>query len=140
MTGNESLARELVQDTYLNAWKNLASLSDIQKMRGWMFAILRNQFTKQIRTEARKVPTSDQVERVAAIPAAKNESHEMLHEALGQLDEKYKLPLLLVAMEQISVEEAAAILDLPRGTVLSRMHRGRQKLKEVLVRMNVSPN
>jgi len=136
MTGDESLARELVQETYLNAWKNLGSLSDIKKIRGWMFAILRNQFTKQIRAESRKVPTSDQIERMTAAPATINESHEMIHEGLAQLEEKYKLPLLLVAMEQISVEEAAEILDMPRGTVLSRLHRGRQKLKGYLVRDN----
>ena len=61
-------------------------------------------------------------------------------DAVGQLDEIHKLPLLLVAMEGLSVEEAAKILDLPRGTVLSRLHRGRAKLKLTLQRLSLETN
>ena len=44
LSGRRELAEELVQETYLNAWNGIESLSDVSKMRGWMFAILRNQF------------------------------------------------------------------------------------------------
>ena len=52
LTGNRELANELVQESYYQAWRSLGSLKDIQKMRSWMFAILRNQYTKQLRSES----------------------------------------------------------------------------------------
>lgn len=142
LTGNETLARELVQETYLNAWRGLSSLSDTNKMRGWMFAILRNQYSKLIRVESRSVTTSDQLTQLPGptqLPGKMErptEHSELVQEGLANLDEKFKLPLLLVAMEQLSIDEAAAALELPRGTVLSRLHRGRQKLKEYLIRVH----
>ena len=128
------MARELVSETYLNAWQSLSSLSDLDKMRGWLFSILRNQYTKFIRAEQKAAPTTDQLEQVAATSKFGSSQNELVRVALEKLEDKFKLPLLLVAMEQLSVEEAASILELPRGTVLSRLHRGRQKLKEHLIR------
>ena len=52
--------------------------------------------------------------------------------ALETLDEKHKLPVLFVSLEGMTVDEAASALEIPRGTVLSRLHRGRQKLKQIL--------
>ena len=52
LTGNQTLASELVQETYLNAWKSLDSLKDNNRMRSWMFSILRYQYTKLLRRES----------------------------------------------------------------------------------------
>ena len=134
LTGNETMARELVSETYLNAWQNLSTLSDLDKMRGWMFSILRNQYTKILRAEKKATATTDQFAHVAATSTTENDQNLLVQDALESLDDKFKLPLLLVAMEQLSVDEAAGVLQLPRGTVLSRLHRGRQKLKEHLIR------
>ncbi len=133
LTGNQTLANELVQETYLNAWKSLHSLSDPKKMRSWMFSILRNQYTKLIRKESKAAALSEQAYEVAAQPAPNNELANTVQSAIEKLDSKHRMPVLLVSMEGLSVDEAASILEVPRGTVLSRLHRGRQKLKEILM-------
>ena len=145
LTSNSALAAELVQETYLQAWKNMDQLKETDKLRAWMFAILRNQYTKLLRREVRevspigfsggRVPLDNAMENIAANPNGNNpgrdlELKEAVQLALEQLDDKHKFPLLLVTMEGLSVEEAADVLDLPRGTVLSRLHRGRAALKQ----------
>ena len=136
LTGDSTLASELVQETFLNAWQNLESLRDPERIRGWMFSILRNQYSKLVRKESR---SGASLSHDVVAPAERSEEQrddvsEQVQQAIDGLDDKHKLPLLLVAMEQLSVDEAARVLDLPRGTVLSRLHRGRQKLKSILER------
>jgi RNA polymerase sigma-70 factor (ECF subfamily) len=139
LTGNPTLASELVQETYLNAWKSLPTLSDPNKMKSWMFSILRNQYSKLIRKESRSVSPSELIHEAAAQTAADTEAADEVQAAIAQLDEKHRMPLLLVSMEGLSAEAAAGILDIPRGTVLSRLHRARQKLKSILGLTDDSP-
>ena len=105
-------------------------------MRGWMFSILRNQYTKLIRKEVKAANTTEFLDQVAEQPAddQREQVVDEIQKALAELDEKHKLPLLLVSMEGMAVEQAAEVLELPRGTVLSRLHRGREKLKTILMR------
>ena len=135
LTGNRTLALELVQETYLNAWKSLPNLKDSNKMRSWLFAIMRNQFSKLLHKEKRNAQT---IQQLSTIPTSSdkpdNDTTDRVQTALQTLDDIHRLPVLLVSLEGMSVEEAAGILDVPRGTVLSRLHRGRAKLKEILSR------
>jgi len=138
LTGDRELASELVQETCLNAWRSIDSLKDAAKMRGWLFAILRNQFTKLLR----KLPTARQLSQPESIQAAatqeadRSDTQEIVQQAIEQLDDIHKFPILLVSMEGMSVDAASEVLDVPRGTVLSRLHRGRKKLKEIIERMD----
>ena len=134
LTGNQTLAAELVQETYLSAWKSTDSLKDPQRMRAWMFSILRNQYTKLLRKEKRNLQTIPHIKDVSKPEQTKDDVTDRVQTALAALDEKHKLPVLLVSIEGMTVDEAAKVLDVPRGTVLSRLHRGRQKLKEILSR------
>lgn len=134
LTSNRTLARELVQETYLSAWKSISGLKDQDKMRGWLFAILRNQYSKLIRKEARSAQTTEHLDAVAVYEKPVDPTKKVVQSAIEQLDENHKLPLLLVSMEGMSVEQAAAALGIPRGTVLSRLHRAREKLKRILIR------
>ena len=134
LTGNQTLASELVQETYLNAWKSIDNLRDPERMRAWMFSILRNQYTKLLRKEKRNVQTVAHLNDVSKPEQTKDDVTDRVQTALATLDEKHKLPVLLVSIEGMTVDEAAKVLDVPRGTVLSRLHRGRQKLKEILSR------
>ena len=135
LTGNRTLALELVQETYLNAWKSLPNLKDSSKMRSWLFAIMRNQFSKLLHKEKRNAQT---IQQLSTIPTSSdkpdNDTTDRVQTALQTLDDIHRLPVLLVSLEGMSVDEAAGILDVPRGTVLSRLHRGRAKLKEILSR------
>ena len=132
LTGNQTLAAELVQETYLNAWKSIGNLKDPDRMRAWMFSIMRNQYTKLLRLEKRSVPTKEHLNDVSKPEIAENDTADRVQAALARLDDKHKLPVLLVSLEGMTVDEAAAILETPRGTILSRLHRGRQKLKQLL--------
>lgn len=134
LTGNRTLALELVQETYLNAWKSLPNLKDSNKMRSWLFAIMRNQFSKLLHKEKRTTPTIEQIDWISAPPETEDNTTDRVQTALQSLDDIHRLPVLFVSLEGMSVEEAAGILEVPRGTVLSRLHRGRAKLKEILSR------
>jgi RNA polymerase sigma-70 factor (ECF subfamily) len=137
LTGNADAANELVQETFLIAWRSLGKLNDQTKMRGWIFSILRNQQAKQVRRRHQlrvgAEPLGDPVARAES--SQQRELRGAVQAALADLDRDFKLPVLLVAMEGLSVEEAAEALGIPRGTVLSRLHRGRQKLKAALERL-----
>jgi RNA polymerase sigma-70 factor (ECF subfamily) len=138
LTGNRDLAVELVQETCLHAWQGLASLRDPQRLRAWIFGILRNQFTRLLKRESRfHTLTEDAVLNIVDPSTAGHEPgrQDDVQWALVQLDEDQRLPLLLVAMEGFSVEEAAGILGIPEGTVLSRLHRGRQRMRTLLERL-----
>ena len=138
LTGNHTLARELVQETSLAAWKSIEKLRDTNRMRAWMFAILRNQYTKLISKESKSpAPVETFDDLTSPQTNNPNEIQDAVQNAIEQLDEKHRLPLLLVSMEGLSVDEAANVLDIPRGTVLSRLSRSRDKLKAILIRSNV---
>lgn len=137
LTGNSGDADDLVQESYIQAWQKIDSLRDPDRMRSWMFAILRNQFLKSVRKK--KPVASPEMESVVDHRSEESELEEnvdVVQQAIKQLDEDQRMPILLVSMEGLSVDEASEILQIPRGTVLSRMHRGRQKLKELLNRSN----
>ena len=133
LTGNDTLAMELVQNTYLEAWRCIGQLKEKEKMRGWIFSILRNQYSKLLRIEKRSIPTTDAIGEVAQNQDKVDFESSGLQEAISQIEDKYRLPLLLVAIDQMSVDMAAEILNIPRGTVLSRLHRGREKLRRLLI-------
>ena len=140
LTGNRTLASELVQETYLSAWKSIDSLKDPDRIRAWMFSILRNQYTKLLRKEKRHVPTSEHLSDFSKPDPTNENAVDRVQAALAMLDDNHKLPVLLVSLEGMTVEEAARVLETPRGTVLSRLHRGRQKLKEILSRDQTQTN
>jgi RNA polymerase sigma-70 factor (ECF subfamily) len=108
-------SHELVQETFMAAWKNLHQIQQPDRIRYWLMGILRNQFTKQLSQETRH-------------------RHEVLNlqTAIASLDDNQRLPILLTIMEGWSTEDVAELLGVPRGTILSRLHRGRQKLKTIL--------
>ena len=103
-------------------------------MRGWLFAILRNQYSKLIRKESRSTPTAEHLDTIASTEKPVDPTRDLVQSAIEELDEKHKIPLLLVSMEGMSVDQTAEMLGVPRGTVLSRLHRAREKLKQILMR------
>lgn len=138
LTGDSALARDLVQETSLAAWKNLDSLRDPARIRGWMFSILRNQYSKLVRKEMKAPRGTQGIEDMAEQKKTNNEElQQTVQLSISELDEKHRMPLLLVSMEGFSVEQAAEILGVPRGTVLSRLSRARGKLKEILKRNGI---
>lgn len=133
LSGNRQQAEEVVQEAFIGAWKNIGQLKDPDKMKAWLFGVLRNQCYKSLARKKRQP-----VEPLNCDPESTTDEstdlQEAVQSAISQLPEEQRLPLLLVAMEGWSTKEAAELLNIPQGTVLSRLKRGRDRLKQILIR------
>ena len=135
LTRNEALADDLVQDTLVRAYERRGSFRSGGNLRGWLLAILHNAFIDGRRRDAaetRRVrQAADLVDADAAVPATQ-ESHVRLRQiraAFMALPEEQRAALHLVAVEGLSYQAAAAALDIPVGTLTSRLARARAALR-----------
>lgn len=133
LTGSVADAEDLVQQTFLLAQAKLGQLRDAESARAWLFAILRNCFRQSIRQRP-PVPTAQLDERVEA-PAVGTWDEgveidqERLQAALDRLPEEFRVVLLMYYFEQISYRDIADRLELPIGTVMSRLSRAKEHLR-----------
>lgn len=155
MTRNSADAQDLVQETYLKAYRSFATFDEGTNLRAWLFRILTNTFINNYRAKQRRPQESElnDVEnlflyhRLPQLAQMSNSAEDQLmdmfaesevREALENLPESFLLPVLLGDVEQFSYKEIAEILDIPIGTVMSRLHRGRKALQEALYEYAVS--
>ena len=128
-------ADDLVQDTLERALQHWSSRRAEGDLRAWLFTILRNLHVSRHRQAQRRGPSVElddaNVPGTAASQDATVEAHDVLA-ALQQLPEEQKSLLLLVGVEEFSYDQAARILDLPMGTVMSRLSRARKKLRSIV--------
>ena len=130
-------ADDLVQDTLERAigrWHQRRSDSDT---RTWLFTILHNLAVNHLRRTARRgreLPLDDAGESDVAVPSTQEDAlrRDDILEAVGQLPEDQRSVLLLVSIEDVTYAEAARILDIPIGTVMSRLTRARARLLKLL--------
>jgi RNA polymerase sigma-70 factor (ECF subfamily) len=144
LTRNEADAQDLVQDTYLRAFRSAGQFEAGTNLRGWMFTILHNTFLNQRRDRGRS-PIDADSEAVEQAPdnrpAASNPEEVLLRgtmdtdlqAALDSLPPAYREAVWLRDVEQFSYEEIAGIVGVPIGTVMSRISRGRRALYDDLV-------
>jgi len=139
--GNRMDAEDLTQETFYNAYKKFDQLKDKSKSKSWLFAILRNIYIRELEKKHRYkiIDLENYVERLPAegvdIELEIDLSSSMLQKALNVLEEKYKSPLLLFYFDEISYKEIAAVLDIPIGTVMSRIARAKRFLRSYLDEM-----
>jgi RNA polymerase sigma-70 factor (ECF subfamily) len=134
LTGDREAADDLVQDTLERAWTRIALWQRRGDVRAWMFSILHNLFVDRLRAERRSpIEGSDEPPGVP-VRATQGDMLEVrdLDRALAALPVEQREVLLLVAVEQMSYEQVAATLRIPAGTVMSRLSRGRQRLRALL--------
>jgi len=142
LSGGRETAEDLVQETFCEAWRSLGTLRNEQNARGWLFQILRHRYAHLVRDSRRKTAATISLnEDAAAAPAAGSplESlarRELLQSAIDRLDDHYKQPFLMVFLQGLTCQETAEELNLPLGTVLSRLHRARELLRGHLRRMS----
>ncbi len=134
LVSDQALADDLVQDTLERAWNKLALWRSGSDMRAWLFGIMHNLHINQVR---RPVLATVAIEDDAYdLPVRASQSDQLevrdLHSALQLLPGDQRAVLLLVALEQMSYEEIANTLDIPIGTVMSRLARGREKLRTLM--------
>jgi len=145
LTGDRADAEDLVQETYAKALKGCKSFEQGTNLRAWMYRILRNTFlTSRAGLDAQKTfaledEEADGIEiSVHAITPEllllQQENRQTLMDALAAMPVGYREIVLLCEVEEMSYREIAQILGVPIGTVMSRLSRARQKLREILLR------
>ena len=140
--GNEALAKDLVQETYLRAWKALDKLKDIKAAKSWLITILRREYA---RTFERKVPKFTDVETVVVPEDSELEPEDrtelrLLRQGILQLAPKYREPLLLQVVMGYSCDEIAKELSVSKSAVMTQLFRAREQLKTRLQKDGVTGN
>lgn len=141
LTRDSARAEDLVQETYVRALKARESF-DLQEfgIRPWLIRILHNVHFSRSKREKNQPATVEDEHLESADPETSQSGSafsfdlldERIAEAVGQLPEEYQTVMLMWAVEEMSYKEIAAACDVPTGTVMSRLHRARQKLSEKL--------
>ncbi len=135
-------ADDLVQDCLLRAWSRRHLWRQPGNLRAWLFTILHNLYANQMRSLSRqpRFAPSEAAEHMGqnARQGDQLETSEVL-DAMDNLNDDQREAILLVGVEGLRYEEAAAVLGVPVGTVMSRLSRGRERLRELTDRGNVPP-
>jgi len=134
LVGNRAEADDLVQDTMERGWSRLASWQRDGDMRAWLFSIMHNLYVDQARKA--RTPTESLDENMPE-PSGNASQADLLEvrdmeAALRLLPAEQREILLLVALEEMTYEEIATALQIPVGTVMSRLSRGRERLRALM--------
>ncbi len=144
MSGNRENAEDLTQDTFRIAFEKFDQLRDKEKCRNWLVMIMKNLLFREWNNKKRVsfVNIDDVSFNLADNKDFNYESireiiNGELQQVLDKLDEKYRIPLILSYMDSFSYKEIASILNIPMGTVMSRIARGKIFLKKELSKHKV---
>jgi len=134
---NEHQACDLTQQTFVVYAEKGSSLRDPAKAKSWLFTTLYREFLRQCRrdrrSETRDPEFLEELVPDPAPPGIDRLDHRRVLAALHSIGEAYREPLVLFYLRDFSYREIAEILDLPIGTVMSRLSRGKAKLKDVFL-------
>ena len=152
LCGNQDDANDLVQETFLKAYKFLDSFQIGTNAKAWLFRIMKNSFINDYRKSSKEPPKVDyqevesyynsddvdvQLTSDLRIEAINGMMGDEVATALNNLDVEFRTIIILCDLEGFKYEEMAKILDIPIGTVRSRLHRARQLLKEQLLEYSI---
>jgi len=148
MTRTPADAEDLVQETYLRAYRGFGGFKDGTNLKAWLYKILTNTFINSYRAKKRRPEETDLDDtedfylyrRLGGLEAAAADRtpetqvlesipEPVVKEALESLPEQFRMAVLLADVEGFSYKEIAEITDVPIGTVMSRLHRGRKQLQ-----------
>lgn len=138
LTRNETLAADLTQEAFLILARQRSQVDDVTKITAWLFTTLRRAFLRNLGSQSShpqaEIPLKRQNQPVtdpAPLQAA-NADTEL--KALAQVDHGYRMALVLFYQADLSYKEIAAALDIPIGTAISRLSRGKEQLRSFLVK------
>ena len=131
---DQSIAEDIVQETFLRAWKSLDSLQEQSKAKSWLITILRRENARRFeRKQLNLVDIEDhQVEDVQSLSNEATIEQRLIRRQIMKLAPEYREPLLLQVVGGFSGEEIAELLDLNKNTVMTRLFRARNQLKDQL--------
>jgi RNA polymerase sigma-70 factor, ECF subfamily len=141
LSGDADEARDLVQETFVKSLKGFASFREGTNFRAWMFRILRNTFlTSRTGLERRSTEQEDESfaelavsQETPEIALVRRADTELVRNAIAQLAPLFQEVLLLADIEEMKYQEIAEALDIPIGTVMSRLARARRQVREYIV-------
>ena len=149
MTRNPQDAEDLVQETYLKAFNAFESFKPGTNLKAWLYRIMTNAYINTYRKKQRR-PTETSTEDMtdhqlyttsshdstglesAEFAALKGMPNGRISEAFDELNEDYRMVVYMADVEDMAYKEIAEALDIPLGTVMSRLHRGRKQLRVLL--------
>ncbi len=151
MTRNPADAEDLVQETFLKAYRGYGGFKEGTNLSAWLYRILTNNFINRYRKQQRR-PHEVELDEVQDLylyrKLAPTEGHRVarsaedqvfeavrgadVRRAIDSLPDRFRMPILLADLQGFSYKEIAEMLDIPIGTVMSRLHRGRKALQKLL--------
>jgi RNA polymerase sigma-70 factor (ECF subfamily) len=136
LTRDVTAADDLVQDCLTRALSKVHLWQEGTDLRAWLFTILHNQYVNQVRRAVREGTVVGLSDTEAVLTSAPSQGKRLelrdLERALAKLPDEQRTALLLVGMEGMRYEEVAAVLDVPVGTIRSRLSRGREALRQLM--------
>lgn len=134
LSGSAADAEDLTQQTFLAAHRHLEQLREPGRAKSWLYAILRNVYLKQLRSQGGVQVNSlqDVAEPAAGVALEAPIDDEQLQAALLELPAEYRSPVVLFYFSELSYKEIAEQLEVPIGTVMSRLARAKSLLKKRL--------
>jgi RNA polymerase sigma-70 factor (ECF subfamily) len=129
---DRSHAEELMQETFLRAWRALDSLRDERAAKGWLITILRREHARTFERYRPELDSELNVDHLAANPSTAAAETLALRRAIAELTPDYREPLLLQVLGGYRCDEIAQLLHLSPSAVMTRLFRARQKLRAAL--------
>ncbi|TCN79236.1 RNA polymerase sigma-70 factor (ECF subfamily) [Vibrio crassostreae] len=129
---DKSIAEDLVQETCLRAWKSLDSLQDEKAAKSWLITILRRENARRFERKQFDLVDIDDHGNDASVSDDPHHQHQWLQAQIMKLEIDYREPLFLQVIGGFSGDEIAEILELNKNTVMTRLFRARNQLKEML--------
>ncbi len=141
LTHNEDDAKDLVQETYIRAFRFFHLYEKGTNSRGWMFRILKNLFINYTRKKQKDPYTLSSYEGLDShswysIPGTENSMSDEFVVAINSIKDEYRTVIILFHLEDYSIEDISTFLKWPVGTVKSRLHRARGALRQIIQRQN----
>jgi len=136
---NRAQAEDLVQETFLRAWKSFDKLRETKSARSWLYTILRRE---NARIYERQRPEARAPESLPEISVRGNDTSVealVLRKQLNELKLEYREPLMLQVIAGFSTEEIGAIMNISANAVMTRLSRARRMLRESLMNDNIQP-
>ena len=134
LSRDRSIAEDVVQEALLRAWKSLDSLRDDAAAKHWLLTIVRRKNARYFERKRLETVDVDDLSpaQEALIAESEDEQLQVVREAIYRLEDDYREPLVLQVLMGYSTTEIAELMGLKQGAVLTRLHRARHKLKEVV--------
>lgn len=136
---NKDVANDLLQETFLRAWRAQQSLRDIKSARAWLYQILRNEHARLYQRQRPEARDPADLPPMATRGYDTSTEAFVLRRALADLEIEYREPLLLQVIGGFSSKEIATMLDLKSNTVLTRLFRARKMLRTRLEELGQTP-